>query len=99
MVEVTEAVESDQLARDMESKGEKDTHVSGKVESFGVMTRRQRTEMGDNLRGKEKLRSQSGELNGEAEETFVPAEMACEAASSCFEERSFESEKSMFGVK
>ena len=60
-------------------------------DKVGVRTRRQREEMGDNLRG-ERLGSQLKELHGEAERGFMAAEMACGAMVSGFEVKEVKAE-------
>ena len=87
MVEVTETVDSELLIKEEkeeESKGS--SEESPEVEGVGVRTRRQKQEMGDDLRGGKRLQAQLKELKKEAERGFTAAERECGDTVSVFTE-------------
>ena len=92
MAEVTETVDSEQpIEEEKSEKSEDSSEEAVEVEEVGVRTRRQRQEMGDELRG-ERLGSQSRELAREAERGFMAVERACGAMASDFEVKEIEVE-------
>ena len=93
MAEVTETVDSEQLVKEEKSeKSEESSEEAVEEEEVGMRTKRQRQEMGDDLRGGKRLRSQLREIIREAERGFMVTERACGAMVTDFEVKEIEVE-------